>query len=192
MQQLRNAYNCEIHLSLQRRGRWCTHCVTYIYYTLTLKNLRYMLRCYLWTFHQLLKVYTEYNKVIFLADKLETKFSLSSSSIIWIVDFLSGRTQSRSTVIYTDHIHRLPSRLCFISIFIYIIQQLLHSHFFLDHFFKLGKRENPVLNTSKTEEMSAVFGKGNSFQPTFINREPIKSVTYSKFLSFILHCKLKS
>lgn len=59
-----------------------------LHYTLSLKDQRHVPIFYLWTFQLL---YTILLRI--LADKLETWFSLPPGLIVWIVDFLSSRTQ---------------------------------------------------------------------------------------------------
>ncbi len=61
----------------------------------------------------------------------------------------------------------------------------------LDHFLKWCERANFVFNTAKTKEMSVDFRRQLSYQPTFINGEPIQSVTGYKYLGVVLNHRLK-
>ena len=60
-----------------------------------------------------------------------------------------------------------------------------------DFFLRWCEKSNLLLNTSKTKEMAIDFRTIQSPNPTFINGEPIQSVTEYKYLGVVLDHKLR-
>lgn len=173
-----------------------------------------MPKFYLFFFHPLL---TLFNPVFYL-----TEFSLEAGLILWIVDFLSCRTQQVRVV--TSLSDKMMTRTgfpqdCVLSPLLFILytnscpSTFPNRHFIkyavntalvsllydggeeygpvLDHFLNSCKKLSLLINKTKTKEMSINFRNLQSFNPTFINGEPIQSVTNYKYLGMVLDSKLK-